>query len=136
MPTFNLKKFRLTQTRLTQEEMALKLKCSRSSVSNIEVGLQNLSDKMLQKIGEAFDLDIEPYKSYNLGIEEENNFQNISINFEQLKDKYLKNLEEKNKLLSKYSALLEKFGKVYEANSNLQAQLIECELKLEQYSKK
>lgn len=127
MPSFNLKKFRLSHTKLSQQEFASKVKSSRSTISNVEAGLQNVTDNLLNKIQDAFDVDLEPYKSYNIISVEDSSGEHIETNLEQLQKKYLSILEEKVKLLRKYSTLLERYGMVIEAHSTLKEQFYQCE---------
>ena len=64
MQVFDLKTFRLSKTKHTQEELAKILKVSKGAIGKIEAGHANPSDKLLGKIEEAFKLDLTKHKSW------------------------------------------------------------------------
>jgi hypothetical protein len=96
-----------------------------------------MSDRILNQIALAFEINVEPYKSYAQHeelkeLEKQNETQKkAAYDFEAMQQKYLKNLEEKNLLLEKYNKLLEKLGRVYETKTALQTKVFEYEKQLQ-----
>ncbi len=117
MEAFDLKNFREKHTKLSQREFAAKIGVSQGTVGKIEAGYNGVSNKLLDKIAAKFEIDTEPYKSYNLDKESVHDEHKIEIG--EFEYKYYKLLEEKEALHTK---LLELSGE----NNDLLKKIVVC----------
>jgi transcriptional regulator with XRE-family HTH domain len=117
MEAFDLKNFREKHTKLSQREFASKIGVSQGTVGKIEAGYNAVSNKLLDKIAAKFDIDTEPYKSYNLDKGLAHDEHKIEIG--EFEYKYYRLLEEKEALHNK---LLELSGE----NNDLLKKIVAC----------
>ncbi len=65
MHPFDLKLFRKSKTKLSQEEFAKKIGFSKGTIGKIEAGYASVTDNILGRIEEIFNEDLSEYKSYH-----------------------------------------------------------------------
>jgi transcriptional regulator with XRE-family HTH domain len=120
MEPFDLKKFR-EDAGLTQQEFADKIEYSQATISRIERGEKNVTDKLLLKIESKFATNLDAYKKYeknkkpasvntNAGFREAEHNQNTNDHIHhfsgsELEQKYYQLLEEKSRMDERYFAL-------------------------------
>lgn len=65
MHSFDLKLFRKSKTKLSQEEFAKQIGFSKGTIGKIEAGYAPVTDNILDKIEEVFGVSLEEHKSYH-----------------------------------------------------------------------
>jgi len=112
-PLIDIRKFR-KERKLTQVVFDKQLGYTHAYISNIEKGKEPITDNFLDKLHEAFGIDVEPYKSYNQKVTPESELNDISdkeylaklrLELEDMTRKYIEQIEKHNRCMEEKEAL-------------------------------